>query len=577
MSPHRRVEYKAGKRFFSAGATLTTNMDPRLGQALTLHQRGDVPGALGLYDALLKEQPHDAVLLHYRGLASFHMGDLAGASDFITRSVALDGSDADAWCNLGMVFAKQNNPAQALRLLQRALELNPTHLDALHNKAVVLKSLHREKEALSILQHIAKTHPRAIGPLCNLAATQQQLGDTAGAAATYENVLKIAPDDETARCGLGEAYEALGRFGAARDQYSAVLQRNPNNAWALVKTLELRDPTADIKWVDQATQLAARADLSADARIRLNVALAQYHDRGKHYDTAFLHLKRGCDEQFRRQPFDSAGYSKLVDTFIATLDAGFLRTAAVSGNTSARPIFIVGLPRSGTTLVEQVLSSHSAVAAGGELPTLPQVSFLTKELSRSHEHYPVGVRTLSTDALARMADQYLKHLTTLSADAQRVTDKLPFNFMHIGLIALLFPNAKIVHCRRDPLDNCLSCYFTSFADQVQFASDLAALGRYYVDYDRLMRHWHGALPGRIFDIQYEELVSDTQSRIEALLAFCELPWEEACLRFHETQRGIHTPSRWQVRQPIYAQSVQRWRHYEAHLGPLRSELSPIVG
>ena len=475
-----------------------------------------------------------------------------------------------------MVHSKQEKNSDALRFFGRALELNPNHLDALHNIGSVLKKTHRDKEALPYFQKLVQLRPNGVPALCNLAAVQYEIGDTEGAIATYQKVIAIAPDEETARNGLGEAYESLGKFDQARMQYTAVLGREDNNVLALVKVLQLRDGTVEDRWVQQATALAERQDLKPEARIRLNVALAHYYDRLKNYDIAFRHLQRGCDEQFRKEPFSAAGYRKVIDLIIESLNADFFKTAPTSGNPSTQPIFIVGMPRSGTTLVEQILASHSAVVAGGELPVLLQVSYQTKELSKSGEHYPRGVRTLPTDALAHMAGRYLQHLNTLSADAPHVTDKLPFNFMHLGLIALLFPNAKIVHCRRSPMDNCLSAYFTSFADKIQFANNLETLGSYYVDYDRLMKHWHSVLPGRIFDLHYEELVNDTQGRIGALLSYCGLPWEDACMRFYETQRGVRTPSRWQVRQPIYTQSVERWKHYEKHLEPLRKQLAPLL-
>jgi tetratricopeptide (TPR) repeat protein len=525
---------------------------------------------------MLAERPHDAVVLHLRGLLSYQAGDLTTANDFMARSIALDGSDPDAWSNLGMVHAKQEKNSDALRLFGRALELNPNHLDALHNIGSVLKKTDRAKEALPYFERLVRLRPTAIPALCNLAAVQYEIGNTEGAIGTYQKVLALAPDEETARNGLGEAYESLGQFEQARLQYTAVLRRQEDNVLALVKVLQLREGTVEDRWVQQATKLAERQDLKVDARIRLNVALGHYYDRLKNYDLAFTHLQRGCDEQFRKEPFSAEGYRKAIDTIVESLDAEFFKTAPTSGNASSRPIFIVGMPRSGTTLVEQILASHSAVAAGGELAKLPQVCAQTKELSKSAEHYPRGVRTLDSNALAFMADRYLQHLNTISSDAPHITDKLPFNFMYLGLIALLFPNAAIVHCRRSPMDNCLSAYFTSFADKVQFANNLETLGSYYVDYNRLMKHWHSVLPGRIFDLQYEELVADTQNRTAALLSFCNLPWEDACMRFYETERGVRTPSRWQVRQPIYSQSVQRWKHYEKHLEPLRKQLAPLL-
>lgn len=234
------------------------------------------------------------------------------------------------------------------------------------------------------------------------------------------------------------------------------------------------------------------------------------------------------------------------------------------------------MPRSGTTLTEQILASHSQVAAGGELSMLLKTSYQIRELSKTGEPYPRGLLSIDTPALRKMAARYLAHLDSVSNTADRVTDKLPFNFMHLGVIALLFPNARIVHCRRQPIDNCLSCYFTSFARQIRFANRLDTLGRYYVDYDRLMRHWQAVLPIEIFELQYEDLVSDTEGQIRQLLDYCGLDWEDACLAFDKTERGVRTPSRWQVRQPIYQKSVARWRHYERQLEPLIGILAPVL-
>lgn len=207
---------------------------------------------------------------------------------------------------------------------------------------------------------------------------------------------------------------------------------------------------------------------------------------------------------------------------------------------------------------------------------LLKVSYQIRELSRSGEPYPRGLRTVGRMGLRQMARRYLDHLDKVASGAARVTDKLPFNFMHLGVIALLFPNARIVHCRRHPLDNCLSCYFTGFAEQIRFANRLDTLGRYYLDYERLMRHWRAVLPVEIYDLHYEELVQNTEKEIRALVDFCGLPWEDACMSFHKTRRGVRTPSRWQVRQPIYSGSVQRWENYAEHLEPLARILEPIL-
>jgi len=359
-------------------------------------------------------------------------------------------------------------------------------------------------------------------------------------------------------------------------QYLAILRRESESPLALSRLLQMRDGEVDPEWVETARRLAENPETPEDGRIRLNIALGYHADRAGQYRAAFQHLRLGYDAQAARDPFDSDGYSRAIDRLVNTLDRSFYEQATDSGLDSQRPIFVVGMPRSGTTLTEQILASHSQVAAGGEMSMLLKVSYQVGELSRSGKPYPEGLHTTGRVSLRRMGRRYLEQLDRVSTSADRVTDKLPFNFMHLGVIALLFPQAKVIHCQRHPLDNCLSCYFTSFADQIHFANRLDTLGRYYLDYHRLMQHWHDVLPIEILDLPYENMVNDTQGQVAKLLDHCGLPWEDACLDFHRTERGVRTPSRWQVRQPIYKGSVQRWRHYAEELEPLRRILAPIL-
>lgn len=547
-----------------------------LAKAMALQRQGDLHAAAHLYERLLREQPLNASALHYLGLTRFQLGSLAAAEPLIARAVWLDPRSANAWSDLGMVAARQGKPQEALVALDRALALDPDHTDALNNKGTVLKQMRRIRDALPLFERLTRLRPRSKLAWRNLGDVLNQLNDVEAAVDAYLNALQCDPADAGIRLSLGDAHESLGEFGQARAQYEAVLHRNPREARALSRLIQLRGPRTDPGWITHADTLVADPALGSDERIRLNVALGYHHDREGSFDRAFDCYRQAYDEQFSRHSFDSAGYTRAVDSLIETFSEEFLRDAATSGTPSERPVFIVGMPRSGTTLTEQILSSHSGVVGAGELSMLLQVAHQTGTLSSSHRPYPQGIREVGIDGLQKMARRYLEHIDRFSADAGRVTDKLPFNFMHVGLIALLFPNARIIHCQRDPMDNCLSCYFTSFAENIQFANNLETLGKYYLDYRRLMAHWERVLPGRIFNLSYERMVSDTDAQVRALLAHCGLEWEDACLRFHETRRGVRTPSRWQVRQPIYSRSVLRWRNYEAHLEPLRRMLAPLL-
>jgi tetratricopeptide (TPR) repeat protein len=550
--------------------------DEKIREGINLQRNGKLEAAAAIYTRLLEDDPGDAQALHYLGLLRFQQDRLDEAEKLISSSLQHDADSANAWSDLGMVRVRAGAPEEALQPFSRALALSPGHPDALNNAAQALRNLGRFDQARPLLERLVALQPASAAARYALADVQHKTNDIRKAIESYQTAVRLDPANRRIRLGLGDAYESMGKFKQARLQYMSVLRREPDSPLALARLLQLREGDLEAKWVSRAQTLADDPGTPEDGRIRLNIALGYYHDRQQDYNAAFRRLQLGYDVQAARDPFDSDGFQRAIDSLLQVLTEDFFRTTATSGISSERPIFIVGMPRSGTTLTEQILASHSRVAAGGELSMLLNVSYQIRNLSRSGEPYPRGLRTMTRIGLRQLGRRYLEHLDRISADSARVTDKLPFNFMHLGVIALIFPNARIVHCRRHPLDNCLSCYFTSFADQIRFANRLDTLGRYYLDYDRLMRHWHRVLPIDIFDLQYEDLVHDTEKRVRALLDFCGLDWEEGCKTFYETQRGVRTPSRWQVRQPIYTGSVQRWRNYERQLAPLVKILAPLL-
>ena len=261
-----------------------------------------------------------------------------------------------------------------------------------------------------------------------------------------------------------------------------------------------------------------------------------------------------------------------MSSLMAAFSGAFFERAAGLGSGSDRPVFIVGMPRSGTTLVEQIISSHPRAAGAGELPDIPWlIQRLPAELG-SGAGYPGCVEALDRESVQRLAGSYLDRLGLVSATTDRVTDKLPMNYMHLGLIAVLFPNAVIVHCKRDPMDTCLSCYFQNFSRDLGFCFDLEDLGFYYRHYETLMAFWAEVLPLCIHDVAYEDLVKNPEDVSRGLIEACGLEWDPRCLSPHKNRRPVKTASSWQVRQPLYKTSVARWKRYEKHLGPLKSSL-----
>jgi len=454
---------------------------------------------------------------------------------------------------------------EAMAILTRLQEREPRHPDVLTHLAGIHALQRRPEQAKPYLDRLLQVMPHSGEAHANAARNALAMDDVALAIELGRKAVDLAPEDAAARLTLADALEAGGRFEEARAQYLAVLSRDPGNVTALANLLSHRD------WhVPESHEQAARRLLVGDAlseaqRTQLNFALAQYFDARQQFDLAFAHLSAANAVRHRWRPFDSGRFSDVVSEMIRAFPAQSLESLPAPSVHSARPIFIVGMPRSGTTLVEQILASHSQIAAGGELPT---ITIIATEIAKTPGGYPRGLFSLDAVALGQHAGRYLDKLNGISADAPRVTDKMPFNFLHLGLIAALFPGAKIIHCRRDPLDTCVSCHFTTFNINLQFASDLQTLGRYFLDYRRVMDHWKSVFATRILDVDYEALVTDTEPTIRRLLEHCGVDWEPGCAQFHQTERGIQTPSRWQVRQPIYRHAIGRWRNYEKHLGSL---------
>ena len=263
----------------------------------------------------------------------------------------------------------------------------------------------------------------------------------------------------------------------------------------------------------------------------------------------------------------------MVSHLIDTLNEDYLRKKIIPRDEHSNlPIFIVGMPRSGTTLTEQIIASHPAVYGAGELEAISRIS---QELSKDHEDtggYPECMLHFQNQEIEKLANGYLSNLRALAGDVLHVTDKMPHNFLHLGLIAILFPGARVVNCKRHPLDTCLSIYTQKFTNVHPYAYDLTELGQYYRQYERLMAHWEHVLADRIFTIQYEELIEEPEATSRRLIGYIDLPWDDRCLEFHETERPVKTASQWQVRQPVYKKSVNRWENYETHLAPLKRAL-----
>ena len=439
---------------------------------------------------------------------------------------------------------------------------------------VICEPVHHVLVPLIHLRKALDIKPAQVESLALMATAYNRLSRSAEALPFAEKALRMAPDNASARMAYGEALISLGRMEDAdrflKDTIAAKI--------AVPRCYQSLSTTRKFK-ADAPEFAAVRNEIQNESYSEKDVAPLHFaaakmsNDAGLH-DEAMMHYMKAKAPS--AASYDISAYERRVDQLIALFNPMFLGTRKNFGDPSQKPVFIVGMPRSGTTLTEQIISSHPLVSGGGELGEISAIARSLGDLPKLHDRFSGRLMMMKDVEAKQLAQRYLKFIARTSHAAARITDKMPHNFEQVGLIALLFPNATIIHCKRDPIDNCLSCYMNAFSEAHAYNTDLSKLGRYYRAYDRLMKHWHKVLPGRIFDSQYETLVEDQEGQSRKLIAHCKLFWDPACLSYTENERSVTTISRWQVRQPIYQTSMKRWKPYEKHLGPLIMALGDLA-
>jgi len=432
--------------------------------------------------------------------------------------------------------------------------------------------LERASEACRRALEIKADWPEALMLLGHLASKDNQFDR---ALSYFDQVLKLDDKHVAARSQRATALKTLGRSDEAIADYQHCLQLDPSwgeAAWSLANLKTYRFSDNEVAAIDR--QLADPV-LPEQQRVYFGYARAKAFEHQRYWQSAFDSYAAANAVKRKLVQWDRSRFTAQVDAIIQTFSPQLLANIAGAGVTDPSPIFILGLPRSGSTLQEQILASHSHVEGTRELPYIPWIAagLAKPPLGLASRPYPAAMEELDSRALAVIGEQYLQQASRhRSANTPHFIDKLPNNFIYLGLILSALPNAKIINTRRDPMDNCFGCFKQLWAEGQHFSYDLVDLGYYYRDYQRLMAHWHSCFPGRILDIDYEQVVADLPAHVERLLAFCRLPFEQQCIDFHETKRAVNTASSEQVRQPIYSSAVAYWRHFEANLAPLRDAL-----
>jgi tetratricopeptide (TPR) repeat protein len=497
-----------------------------------------------------------------RGNRSIAQGAYAEAVPFYEELLTLNPRLAEALNNLGAALFKLGRYKEAENLFRQAIAIRPAYAEAHGNLGVVLRWTGRIPEAEDWLRRALKLKPNYTDARYNLGFTLILRGRLRDANAHFKKVLRVAPRHAEALFGMGQVAGIEGRFDEAGAMYKRALEINPKMpiAWAAVAGLR-KMTSSDHAWLQGAEEIAA-SEITSMEEANLRFAMGKYYDDVEDFERAFHSYRRANELQKKvAENYGRDVRSRWVDDLIRVYTRQRCSQVELGASASAKPVFVVGMMRSGTSLVEQIIASHPSAHGAGELGYWSDAVY-------QHEA-AIRQGALAPPLKEKLSEGYLRALEGHSADALRIVDKTPVNSDYLGVIHEVFPNARIIYMRRDPIDTCLSCYFQQFLPALNFSMDLSDLAHYYREHRRLMAHWHAVLPpGTILDVPYAELVDDANAWTRKILDFLALEWDERCLDFKNTRRPVMTASFWQVRQGIYKDRVERWRNYRRFIRPL---------
>ncbi|ARP66514.1 sulfotransferase [Mesorhizobium sp. BR1-1-3] len=495
------------------------------------------------------------------------------AQDLCLRVLARTPNHPLALYILGTLYQRYDDE-MALRYFARAVGEEPKNPYYHLSLGEAYVKVSEYSPAIKHMLYALELQPGLIEVLCALGRAYTKFDKPDMALPLYEKALKINRDHPKVRAGLASALSGLGRMDEAAAFLKEAIGRRIDVPAAYNDLVQTKKFTEEPEELQSILRELGNPKLDPDGAYKLHHAAGKVLNDLKRYSEAFDHFNRA--KRASGYTFDINLYRRWIDSLIETFTPDFLAARAGYGNPSEVPVFVVGMPRSGTTLTEQICASHPDVQGAGELNKLRRVANAIGLKTSSAGDLSRPAMSVTQDLSRTLAEEHLSYLREWAPAALRVVDKMPHNFEMIGLIGLLFPNARIIHCRRDAIDNCVSCFVQTFNKGHSYNTDLRILGLYYREYDRLMRHWNEVFPGLIFENRYETLVEDQEAQSRRLIDYLGLPWDDACLRFFDRDGSVNTPSRWQVRQPIYTSSVKRWKNYENEIQPLIDALGDLA-
>jgi tetratricopeptide (TPR) repeat protein len=570
----------------------------------TVHARGGRwQEALANFDKALSIRADFPEALANRGVVLGRLGRLGEAADGFRKALALKPKFAEANYNYGNILFELKRFEEAAEQYAKALSLNPNYAEALYSHANILRTMQRYQQALASYQRFLAINPNDAEALNSCGITLQRLKRFADAVTNFDRAIAIKPDFVNALCNRGASLQELGRFdealndfdralalrpdfvearfnkgllclilgrqNEARDAFQSGIESSPRRADFYLSLTACKRFSVDDPLIPAMEELAREDGLDIEERIKIRFALGKaLRDIGQ-FDRSFDHVSHASALKRSRFAYAEGPALAFFQHLSAIFTGPSMAEKSRAGLCTPLPVFVIGMPRSGTTLVEQILASHEHVFGAGEIEDFK------KAISQTFDRFPVSLEKVSAEQLLSLGQRYIDNVRVLAPAAERITDKSTQNWPFVGFINLALPNARIIHVRRDPIDTCLSAFFTLFAEGQAHTYDLAELGRYYRAYATLMAHWRSVVPqGVMLEIQYEDLVADFENQARRIIAHCGMPWDDACLAFHKAKRAVKTASAFQVRQPLYGSSVGHSRPYLPLLQPLIEALGP---
>lgn len=592
-------------------ANVKSSNEETLKQGMALLESKNTDEALEILQPFLENNPRSIEALHGVGMAQYLTRDYKGAIKNMSMAVALQPDNVVIVSNLAEAVRRDKDPEKALDLFRKAISIrndytmahlglanslgdldrfdeataafleifmrDPGFAPAYHYLGALLTKNDKPKEALPMLRKAVALRENYDEALVGLAMALEETENSDEALEIFNKLLSKDEDNASLHNTIGNLLKDHGRIEEAIAHFRIAIKADPDSMAAPMSLAQAQKGPTEESDLTALENFMEQSDLSREERRGLHFTIGKYHDDLDNYDEAFRHLSKGNDMDDREPPFDIEQARQSFNGIKNLFTPDFFAPRKGMGCESEVPVFILGMPRSGTTLLEQILASHPGAHGAGELRTVGDLSRSLSKGLPGRPNYAEAMQRMDPITACNLGDRYAQHLLGLSGNkARRVSDKMPGNFQSLGFIALILPRAKIIHSRRSPVSTCLSLYFKNFAKVISYSRDLRWLGQYYRLYHDLMDHWRKVLPMQVLDVDYEDTVNDHEGTVRSVLDFVGLEWNDACLEFHKTERRVKTASQWQVRQPIYDTSLERWRHYSHNLAPLFEALGDLA-